>query len=94
MADLELLLAFPAVKKVLDLLRYLFEGENRQWREAAIVAASWIVGTGLVALLAVSSYAVELGLAGATLPDLILMGISIGSAAGVVADIRNGVTVF
>ncbi len=94
--DLALLAGFPAVKKVIDLVRYLVEGETRQWREAGLVVLSWVAGAGIVALTAASSFGAELGLGAATFADIILYGIGVGSAAGVAADLANpsGVTVY
>ena len=93
--DLELIAAFPAVKKVVDIIRYLFDGQTRQWREVAVVVGSWVAGTGVVALVAASSFGADLGLDTATVADFVLYGIGLGSAAGVAADFASpsGVTI-
>jgi hypothetical protein len=88
--DISLLLAFPAVQKVIDVVRYLVSGTETQWKETATVVGSWVVGVGVVALVASSSFAEQVGLTGATLSDLILYGIGVGSSAGVVHDFTNG----
>ena len=87
--DLELIAAFPAVKKVVDVFRYLFDGQTRQWREVGIIVGSWVAGAGVIALVAASSFGGELGLDGASIADFVLYGIGLGSAAGVAADFAS-----
>ena len=84
--DIALLLAVPAVKKVIDAYRFIFDGESVQWHAFALTVGSWILGTGLVALLAGSTLAEGLGLSDLGFNDLILWGIALGSTAGVIAD--------
>ena len=84
------LAALPAVKKVLDVLRYLFDGDETQWKPVALVGASWVLGILVALLVAGSSFAASVGLVDASWPDVILAGIGIGSAAGVVADLSSG----
>ena len=88
--DASALAAFPAVKKVIDLVRYLFDGTERQWKPALLIVASWVAGVAVAALVGGSSYAADLGLAGLGLADLVLVGITLGSAAGVVTDLSTG----
>lgn len=83
--DPMLLLAVPAVKKVIDLYRFLFEG-TVQIRAAIFTVGSWALGTGVVALVGASSFAADLGLVDLSLADLILTGIALGSTAGIVHD--------
>jgi len=82
--DVALLLAIPAVKKIIDLYRFLAEG-TVQWRAAALTVGSWILGTAVIALVGASSFAPE-GLAGLGLADLVLWGVALGSTAGVIHD--------
>jgi hypothetical protein len=84
--DIALLLAIPAVKKIIDAYRFIFDGESVQWRAFALTVGSWVLGTGLIALVAGSSLAADLGLADLGLADLILWGVALGSSAGVIAD--------
>lgn len=84
--DIALLLGIPAVKKIIDAFRFIFDGESVQWRAFAITVGSWVLGTGVVALVAGSSLAESLGLVDLGLNDLILWGIALGSSAGVIAD--------
>jgi hypothetical protein len=88
--DVSALAAFPAVKKVIDLVRYLLEGEKRQWRPALLIVASWVAGVAVAALVGGSSYGADLGLSGLGFADLVLVGITLGSAAGVVSDLSSG----
>ena len=80
-------LAIPAVIKVLDLYRFLVEGAV-QWRSALYTVGSWVLGTGLIALVGQSAQGESLGLAGLSLATLILYGIEIGSAGSVIHDFR------
>jgi hypothetical protein len=80
-----LLAAVPGVQKIIDLIRFLVDGEQVQWRSALITVGSWVLGTGIVALVANSSFAPE-GLAAANLADLLLYGVALGSTAGVIHD--------
>jgi hypothetical protein len=88
--DVSALAAFPAVKKVIDLVRYLFEGDEHQWKPALLIVGSWVAGVAVAALVGGSSYAANLGLADLGLADLVLVGITLGSAAGVVTDLSTG----
>jgi len=83
--DIALLLAIPAVKKVLDLYRFLAEG-SVQWHAALLTVGSWVLGTAVVALVGSSSLGPDLGLSGLSLFDLILWGVALGSTAGVIHD--------
>jgi hypothetical protein len=83
--DPALLLAIPAVKKIIDLYRFLFDG-TVQVRAAVITVGSWVLGTGVVALVGASSFGADLGLSGLNLVDLIFVGIGLGSTAGVIHD--------
>lgn len=84
--DIALLLGIPAVKKIIDVYRFLFDGETVQWRAALITVGSWLLGTGVVALVAASSLAESLGLVDLGLADLFLWGVALGSSAGVIHD--------
>ena len=81
------LLAIPAVVKVLDLYRFLVEG-SVQWRSAAYTVGSWVLGTGLIALVGSSAQGAALGLADLDVATLILYGVEIGSAGSVIHDFR------
>jgi hypothetical protein len=83
--DIALLLAIPAVKKIIDLYRFLAEG-SVQWHAALLTVGSWVLGTGVVALVGASSLGPDLGLSGLALPDLVLWGVALGSTAGVIHD--------
>jgi hypothetical protein len=74
------------VKKIIDAFRFIFDGETVQWKAFALTVGSWVLGTGVVALVAGSSLAVDLGVADLGLNDLILWGIALGSTAGVIHD--------
>lgn len=93
--DIAALAIFAPVKKVLDIFRYLFIGEEVQWREAGTIIGSWVAGIGLVALVGASSFADQFGFDGLNLADIILAGIEVGSLAGVTADLAqpDGVTI-
>jgi hypothetical protein len=84
--DIALLLAIPAVKKIIDAFRFIFDGETVQWRSFALTVGSWVLGTGVVALVAGSSLAADLGLGDLNVSDLILWGVALGSSAGVIHD--------
>jgi hypothetical protein len=47
---------------------------------------SWVLGTGVVALVGSSSFGADLGVSGLSLADLILTGIALGSTAGIIHD--------
>lgn len=81
------LLAIPAVVKIIDLYRFLFEG-TVQVRAALLTLGSWALGFGLVLLIAATPQGVELGLADFTLIQSIFLGIELGSAAGVAHDFQ------
>ncbi len=83
--DPALILAIPAVKKIIDLYRFLAEG-TVQVRSAILTVVSWILGTGIVYLLAASSLGEDLGLANIGIADAFLLGIGVGSTAGVIHD--------
>lgn len=93
--DITALAMFAPVKKAIDVYRYLLTGEVRQWKDAAIVLGSWVLGVGLVALVAGSSFVEDIGLTLETWQDYVLTGIMLGSLAGVTADLANptGVTI-
>lgn len=93
--DITALALFAPVKKAIDCYRYLLTGEVRQWKDAGIVLGSWVLGTGLVALVAGSTFVGDIGLVVETWQDYVLAGITLGSLAGVTADLANpvGVTV-
>lgn len=93
--DITALALFAPVKKALDVYRYLLTGEQRQWKDAAVVAGSWVLGTGIVALVAGSSIAGDFGLVLQTWQDYVLAGVTLGSLAGVTADLAQptGVTI-
>jgi len=80
-----LLLAIPAVKKIIDLYRFLAEG-SVQWHAALLTIGSWVLGTGVVALVGASSFGADLGVSGLSLADLILTGVALGSTAGIIHD--------
>ena len=80
------ILGVASVKKVIDAYRFIFDGESVQWRAFALTVGSWILGVGLVALVANSSLAGGLGLVDLNFADLLLAGIGVGSGAGVIAD--------
>ncbi len=86
----ELLLGFPIVKKVLDVFRYVAEGDVIQWRAISLVVGSWVVGIGLAYLIGSSSSAADVGLVLTSWQDHVLAGIALGSAAGVGVDFFNG----
>ncbi len=86
---IELLLGFPIVKKVLDVIRYIAEGDVIQWRAISLVVGSWAIGVGLVYLIAGSSQAAEAGLVLVNWQDHVLAGVALGSAAGVGVDFFN-----
>lgn len=84
--DFAPILAIPAIGKVLDAYRQLvLEGNLRKF---AFTVGAWLVGTGLVVLIAESS-------AGSTLPDAwgwadyVLVGIGLGATASYVSDFAN-----
>lgn len=79
-------LGLASVKKIIDAYRFLFDGDTVQWRSFALTVGSWVLGTGLVALVAASSLGESMGLVDLNLSDLILLGVGVGSGAGVVAD--------
>lgn len=83
---LEALIALPVVKKVLDVVRYVVDGERVQWKQLGLVVGSWVVGVGVAALVAASGYAESVGFVDPSLSDLIIAGVTIGSGAGVIAD--------
>ena len=83
--DVALLLAIPAVKKIIDLYRFLAEG-SVQWHAALLTVGSWVLGTAVIALVGSSSLGPDLGLSGLSLADLALWGVALGSTAGVVHD--------
>jgi len=93
--DVTALALFAPVKKAIDVYRYLLTGDVRQWKDAAVVFGSWVLGTGLVALVAGSSFAPDVGLTLSTWQDYVLYGITLGSLAGVTADLAQptGVTI-
>ena len=93
--DVTALALFAPVKKAIDVYRYLLTGDVRQWKDAAVVFGSWVLGVGLVALVAGSSFAPDAGLTLATWQDYVLYGITLGSLAGVTADLAQptGVTI-
>lgn len=80
------ILGIASVKKVIDAFRFIFDGESVQWRSFGLTVGSWVLGTGLVALVANSTMAGDLGLVDLNLADLVLAGIGVGSGAGVIAD--------
>ena len=80
------ILALASVKKIIDAFRFIFDGETVQWRSFALTVGSWVLGVGIVALVGSSSMGVELGISGLGLADLVLLGVGVGSGAGVVAD--------
>lgn len=81
------LLAIPAVVKVIDLYRFLVEGQV-QWRSALYTVGAWVLGTGLIALVGASAYGDDLGLGGLNLATMILLGVEVGSAGSIVHDFR------
>lgn len=93
--DVTALALFAPVKKAIDAYRYLFTGEVRQWKEAAVVGGSWLAGTLLVFIVGESSFVTDIGLTLNTWADYVLTGITLGSLAGVAADVSNptGVTI-
>lgn len=86
----EVLLGLGVVKKVVDVYRYLVQGEVVQWKQAATIAGSWVVGFVLVFLVAESGHADAAGLVDASFADLALAGIVVGSGAGYAADLSSG----
>lgn len=80
------ILALASVKKIIDAFRFIFDGETVQWRSFALTVGSWVLGVGIVALVGSSSMGVDLGISGLGLADLVLLGVGVGSGAGVVAD--------
>lgn len=87
--DVAALALFAPVKKAIDIYRYLLTGSERQWKDAAVVLGSWVLGVGLVALVAGSTFVADLGLTLETWQDYVLTGITLGSLAGVTADIAQ-----
>lgn len=87
---MEYLGTLAVTKKVVDLFRYLLDGESRQWHSALIVIGSWVAGAGLAYLVGASSLAESVGLADANLADIVIAGIMAGSGAGVVHDLASG----
>ena len=87
--DVTALALFAPIKKALDAYRYLLTGEVRQWKDAAVIAGSWVLGTALVALVAGSSFVDQVGIEVATWQDYVLYGITLGSLAGVFADLSK-----
>ena len=85
---IEVLLGLGIVKKVLDVIRYVAEGDVIQWREIILVVGSWGVGIGLVSLLGSSS--TDIGIELVNWQDYVVAGIGLGSAAGVGVDFFNG----
>lgn len=81
------LLAIPAVVKVIDLYRFLVEGQI-QWRSAVYTVGAWILGTALIALVGSSAYGPDLGLGNLDLATMILLGVEVGSAGSVIHDFR------
>ena len=86
---IELLLGFPIVKKVLDVFRYVAEGDVVQWRAISLVVGSWAVGIGLAYLIGSSSSAADAGLVLTSWQDYVIAGVALGSAAGVGVDFFN-----
>lgn len=87
--DITALAAFAPVVKVIDLYRFIATGEQRQWEEAGYTVAAWAVGVGLVALVAGSTFAADLGLAVETWQDYVLTGITLGSLGSVFHDVSQ-----
>lgn len=83
------ILGLASVKKIIDAFRFIFDGESVQWRAFALTVGSWVLGVGLVALVAQSSLAGNLGLVDLSFADLVLAGVGVGSGAGVIADTVN-----
>lgn len=81
------LLAIPAVKKVLDVVRYVTV--ERDVMKTVYAVGAWVVGFGIVQLVAASSLAAGVGLEGLNLADAILAGIALGSTASVVHDFSH-----
>jgi hypothetical protein len=81
--DFAPILAIPAIGKVLDAYRHLVLESN--FRKLAFTVGAWVVGTGLVFLVAESS-------AGGSIPDTwgwadyVLVGIGLGATASYVND--------
>lgn len=93
--DVTALALFAPAKKLMDIYRYLVDGDNVQWKEALTIVGSFAIGIGIVFLVGASSFAADLGIADLTVVDSILAGITLGGLAGVTADIANptGVTI-
>lgn len=87
--DVTALALFAPVKKAIDIYRYLLTGEQRQWKDAAVIAGSWVLGVGLVALVAGSTFVTDLGLTLESWQDYVLTGFTLGSLAGVTADLAQ-----
>ena len=87
--ELTALALFAPVKKLLDVYRYLVQGDQVQWREALTVVGSFVLGIGVVFLVGASSFAADLGIADLTWADAVLAGITLGGLAGVTADIAD-----
>lgn len=83
--DVTALALLAPVKKVLDLYRFLIVGPP-QWKAAAYTVGAWVLGTGLVYLVAGSSFGADLGLTLNTWQDYVLTGITLGSLGSVVHD--------
>ena len=84
--DVSLILGVASVKKIVDAFRFLFDGDVVQVKAFLITVGSWVLGVGIVALVAQSSLAGDLGLVDLNLADLILAGVGVGSGAGVISD--------
>lgn len=84
--DVSLILGVASVKKIIDAFRFLFDGDVVQIKSFLITVGSWALGVGIVALVAESSLAGDLGLVDLNLADLILAGVGVGSGAGVISD--------
>lgn len=83
--DVTALALFAPVKKVLDVYRFLFVG-TPQWKAAAYTVGAWVLGVGLVYLVAGSSFAGDIGLSLESWQDYVLAGITLGSLGSVVHD--------
>jgi hypothetical protein len=93
--DITALAAFAPIVKVIDLYRFVFAGDEQQWKEAGYTVGAWVVGIGLVALVAGSTFAADLGLSIETWQDYVLTGITLGALGSVVHDAvqPEGVTI-
>lgn len=80
MFDPALLLAIPAVKKIVDAYRQAVV--ERDWRKTVTTVGAWVAGTGIVYLVHYSSFDFVVG----NPADAILFGIALGASGSLTHD--------